>query len=748
MGKEDLRLEFFASDREVAERSFHKYKLKTQQLNEEPNKVIRSACGKLRNRSWGAGIYENGENIFSLEEIKNIPDNVDFELEYLGLEVVALDKGKNNRVYEGYIESLIKEQLKKVTILDKYKKYSYKDDITSVWFKTPKGQDCTMDSRDKSIRLERVFNIRVEISDDKKARLWINTRSQFQAKLTVADMLEKKQNVLGLEVKNEWSNFRQTGMVVEVGAKTVIEPQDFSPSLKEYYISKGEEQRVKDIADDTPVISVQTRNGSILPYYPQALKPILTREKVESMDPAYSKQIDDLVKRNMVDRLSSDRELIEDIGGIEELGGLRFECVCCDLENIGYKSIIVDLPKLLCGDGRIIDCGNEYQIFNHGFYQVPDKQLKVGYLYPRGEKDSLDQVANDIFSFVLYGKYHGEKDKYIKQGLMNLQVKPEITQPYDIGNITDYKRAALQLKNVDKVDIVIAIIPDGMDEDSPYNPFKKTLAEMNIPSQMVSLKTARKFMDDAKSGRNDSKYYLQNIVLGILGKTGGIPWVVNKMPGNVDCFVGLDVATVDKGIHYPACSVVFDKFGRMLGFFKPKLAQQGEKITRTALQDIFDQVILSYENDYGVKPSNIVIHRDGFSHEDEAWYEHYFATQGIAYSIVEVRKNIYRKMLDISMENMNPVAGACIYESKKREAYLVSTIMKNRKGSPNPLKIEIVAGDIAIGEAVTQILYLTQLHVGSTQKMRLPVTTGYADKICKNLDYVPTGQVENKLFFL
>lgn len=31
---------------------------------------------------------------------------------------------------------------------------------------------------------------------------------------------------------------------------------------------------------------------------------------------------------------------------------------------------------------------------------------------------------------------------------------------------------------------------------------------------------------------------------------------------------------------------------------------------------------------------------------------------------------------------------------------------------------------------IKQILYLIQLHVGSTQKMRLPITTGYADKIC------------------
>lgn len=45
-------------------------------------------------------------------------------------------------------------------------------------------------------------------------------------------------------------------------------------------------------------------------------------------------------------------------------------------------------------------------------------------------------------------------------------------------------------------------------------------------------------------------------------------------------------------------------------------------------------------------------------------------------------------------------------------------------------------------------MYLSQLHVGSTKKMRVPVTTGYADKTCKNIDYVPQGRLEGKLLFL
>lgn len=57
-------------------------------------------------------------------------------------------------------------------------------------------------------------------------------------------------------------------------------------------------------------------------------------------------------------------------------------------------------------------------------------------------------------------------------------------------------------------------------------------------------------------------------------------------------------------------------------------------------------------------------------------------------------------------------------------------------------------GNVSMAHILKQILYLSQLHVGSIQKLRLPITTGYADKICKNKDYIPDGKMDDRLFFL
>lgn len=204
--------------------------------------------------------------------------------------------------------------------------------------------------------------------------------------------------------------------------------------------------------------------------------------------------------------------------------------------------------------------------------------------------DMMKAVVNEIYSFAKLGKYQGEKDKYIVEGLLDIQADPMIKEEYELGDLTDYKRAANRLQNV-------------------------------------------------------------------------------------------------------------------------------------------------------------VIHRDGFSNENDDWYRNYFVAKGIEYSIIEVRKNVSSKLILLQDDKvMNPAMGYCVYNNNK--GYLVTTDMKNKKGSPNPILVEKKCGNVSMAHILTQIHYLSQLHVGSTHKMRLPITTGYADKICKNRDFVPEGKMDDRLFFL
>lgn len=741
--EKDLRLEVYASKKPVKAVALHVYQIKSNNITESRQKVMRSACWKAR-RYNQCGVFEDGKLLYSTNELTAIIPNSDFSLEYDGLKELSVEE--NKQLYASLIKYYIERSMANVLISDKYRKYSCKNnEITSKFIMTEKGFS-VFNSNNKDMYLEREYVIRVEIGNDGFAYLYLHTKSNFKSNLSVAEYLAKGTNVLGMRVTNEWSKDKQSGTITEVTDKAVVDELDFGTSLKDYYQSRNEGYRVDKIEDDTPVVMVKLNEKTIYPYYPNALKPILSREVVEKMDPMFSQKIDKYVKRDMAERLRLDADFITDIGQIQDIGDLSFETECCDVERIGYKKGRLDMPTLICGNERELACGEEIKAFNLGFYKKNKGKIRIGYLYPNGTHDLMKGFVIALHDFGVKGKFHGYKDKYTCEGLLDLQTASVIQEEYNTGDITDYKRAALKVKKENNVDFVIAMVLDGMDDEGPYNPFKTILAEASIPSQMVSVGTAKKIVMEPK-GEMNSKYILQNIVLGILGKTGGVPWIVKEMPGNVDCFVGLDVATVSAGIHFPACSVAFDKHGRLLGYYKPKQVQRGEIITEKILQDIFDQVLFTYEDEFGEQPKSIVIHRDGFSNENDDWYEKYFAVKGIEYTIVEVKKNINTKLVMYKNGDVfNPDAGYCVYN--QNAAYLVTTVMKRKKGSPNPILLEKKHGNISMKDIITQVLYLSQLHAGSTQKMRLPITTGYADKICKSREYVPEGKMDNKLFFL
>ena len=90
------------------------------------------------------------------------------------------------------------QNLVKVSIFNKYRKYSCKSDVTSKWIMTEQGFN-TFASKNKEISLERKYNFGIEILDNGKAYLRIDTNSVFVSNLTVYDYICKGINPVGME---------------------------------------------------------------------------------------------------------------------------------------------------------------------------------------------------------------------------------------------------------------------------------------------------------------------------------------------------------------------------------------------------------------------------------------------------------------------------------------------------------------------------------------------------------------------
>lgn len=456
MSKE-LKMEVFASKEPVKSVRLHVYEFHTSELYENKYRLIRSAAWKIRNVN-ACGVFEDGSYIYTTEKISEEIPNVNFRLTYLGEQELGVLEHK--KVYSELIKHWIIQKLRTVKIQKnskEYYKYACRSNVTSRWIQTEQGFQ-TFYSGNRQISLERKYNFTVKILDDGRAYLKIDTSSVFLSNQTVYDYITQGMNPIGMEVKNEWGKNNQTGILTEICDYTVVDKIDFADSLKAYYTDmKKEGYRVENLPDQTPVVRVELQAGKIYPYYPQALKPVLTREKVGQIDARFSMTIEKYIKRDMITRIELDKDFIRDIGSIAQLGDLEFENDMCNVKELGYLKGKVESPALTCGQGKRLRCGEEFKVFNYGFYQKPDEKIKIGYIYPKNTVDLIKAVVNGICEFAAYGKYQGEKDAYIIPGLLDIQMKPMIKEEYELGDITDYKRAAQRLRKVEGIDIVIAI---------------------------------------------------------------------------------------------------------------------------------------------------------------------------------------------------------------------------------------------------------------------------------------------------
>ena len=186
----------------------------------------------------------------------------------------------NKKVYQDVIEYFINEKLRGVRFQERYNKYKVSNPITSAFISEIKSP---LSSDDKQFRLRREYNYSIKLSEENKAQIWLNIRSELETSKTIFDLYNKKKDVEGIKVINDWGKFGETGVITSIGPETVVDDLPNFKSLKQYMIDTKQEYRIKDCSDDSPVVHVKMNNGKDICYYPQALKPIVTLERIASL---------------------------------------------------------------------------------------------------------------------------------------------------------------------------------------------------------------------------------------------------------------------------------------------------------------------------------------------------------------------------------------------------------------------------------------------------------------------------------
>lgn len=265
-------------------------------------------------------------------------------------------------------------------------------------------------------------------------------------------------------------------------------------------------------------------------------------------------------------------------------------------------------------------------------------------------------------------------------------------------------------------DIIIGFLPDDTDEEDEqglYTLIKSTTVRDGVPSQMVQHSTLT------------DEYAVGNIVLGIVSKTGNIPFVLGRPLEYADILIGIDIARNKRRnlagtINVAATARIYQNDGEFLGYSIADAPVEGETLFRETLEALLP--IKDFEN------KRVVVHRDGpFRGDEKRVLEAWGSRINAQFYPVEVLKSgaprIYKRH---EKETVQPDKGSTFYLGSD-QAIVISSLPPFPNATPQPLHIR--SDVLPIRQAVDSVLSLTLLHYGSIRAPRLPVTLHYSDKI-------------------
>ena len=323
---------------------------------------------------------------------------------------------------------------------------------------------------------------------------------------------------------------------------------------------------------------------------------------------------------------------------------------------------------------------------------------------------------------VINGVAIGKTQQYmltLRQELEKLGFTSEVLPEVLLESLTRlHIEKAVDMIETEEPDVVLALLPDELvyDEDDwgPYHEFKSLTIGRGLPSQFVHESTLSK------------RFAVGNVVLGIIGKTGNIPFVLSEPLPYADLVVGIDIARQRKkhlpgSLNATAIARIYFGNGEFLRYVIHDSPLEGESIPDNVLQRLFPA------NEF--KGKRVVIHRDGYFRGDEkssllSWAQKIGAT----FHLVEVIKSGTPRLYGRTEGNVVQPKKGSVFKLSSTEAFLISSPPPFPDATAQPLHVRTVE-PFGIEQAIHSVLSLTQLHYGSFRAPRLPVTIHYSDKI-------------------
>jgi len=571
------------------------------------------------------------------------------------------------------------------------------------------------------------YSLRLELLPSGKAFVGVEISLHARSQATLDEYLDRTNTepgaLIGTHVEHDPDKYDVSGTATFQGYSehrfTDPLPDLGKQSLADWYEHKsrvpGETlNRLRELNPRLVELQYNPNEDETRVHVPQLLRVAPRKEVVRRLAPGFHRRWDRAAKLFPDERFTMAREFVAELDVLPEIdAAVEPDPVGPSLE---FQTTKVDrADDLLFGDGRTADVPSNG--LRYGVYSPPES-FHVQYLVPERYLDMFDG-------------FHDE----LADALARINCSPDDTtvSTYELGSSLDYTTAVAGI-DTDAVDAVLAVVPDPSNEfvrdgtiDDPYGEFKKAFAKQAVPTQMV---VADNLTDD---------WVHRNTALGLVAGAGGVPWIVDEMPGDVDCFIGLDATRDPETGQFLGASANVVRADGTVFLSKSQSLQSGETFDEEAILDVVKDVYSEFITRTEEPPSHIVIHRDGRLFEDVDEILAPFESVDVDIDIVDIRKSGAPRIAFREDGAYRIDEKGRLFIAKHDDVGFLSTTGRPEfdegagLGTPQTLRVVRRAGDTDMQTLMEQVYWLSESHVGSAQRStRLPITTYYADRCAEH----------------
>ena len=553
----------------------------------------------------------------------------------------------------------------------------------------------------KNGMVERDFFLRSWVVAERPA-VSFSIRSRVLVDQSLSDLIasQGEETVLGIRVADQTSRLSAT--VVEVTGKL----GDFREDLLALTRRKVMQERLQSAPDDDPIVLLQAGRNEY-EYPASVLRPIVRMYKMDDLQryPIVPSQVDPVL------RLSPD-----------------------------LRSQLVRAVSAPLKERGIIDNGFNSRIFPSAF-SVLDyaPQIMFGENHSRGYKPS--SVGNDFEKFGVYKKHPRFVDQSITMGIINALDEPvsdfveamrrvmERSFGFRIELLRERKVRVLSSKNLESAvrvieaenpDVVLVFFPSqGTDDDATEDADDnyRYLKSLTVGKQIASHMISQPHMHDPRQ--------MAFIIMGIVAKSGNIPFVLTEPMEAVDYVVGFDLVRTQlkKEDRITALARIYQADGAFVGYRIHHVdnLEKDEPIPLIVMQSLFPPEMFASKR--------VIVHHLGRLDPTQIrllmrWGEVH-QTQFIPIEIFQVQ--IPRLYYLEGKKVLQPPWGS-VFKLNNHEAMVV-TSSPAEDLTPSPLHIRLPNGGMTIDQAVNSVLAWMILHYGSPHVHKLPASVQFAQEV-------------------